>query len=381
MLYGREKLQQLEAAALAPYACTAANSRGREFAEGESAFRTPFQKDRDRVIHTTAFRRLEYKTQVFVNYEGDYYRTRLTHTLEVAQVARSIARALGLNEDLAETIALAHDLGHPPFGHAGERVLNELMAGHGGFDHNRQSLRIVTHLEERYPGFRGLNLTWETREGIMKHETLYDTPDDGLEVERRPSLEAQIVNLADEIAYNAHDLDDGLRSGLLRPGQLGEVRLLAELAAELDFALDALSEFQRRTFIRELLGLIITDCVKATHEALEKHGVASLEAVRAHPSLLACYSDHLKPRLVELRRFLFANLYRHYYVVRQVSKSKLVLERLFETYTRQPDMLPPGVQRAIESQGLYRAVCDYLAGMTDRYALDEYAKLFDPYGR
>ncbi|RIH89777.1 deoxyguanosinetriphosphate triphosphohydrolase [Calidithermus roseus] len=381
MLYSREKLQQLEAATLAPYACTSAHSRGREFAEGESAFRTPFQKDRDRVIHTTAFRRLEYKTQVFVNYEGDYYRTRLTHSLEVAQVARSIARALGLNEDLAETIALAHDLGHPPFGHAGERVLNELMHDHGGFDHNRQSLRIVTYLEERYPGFRGLNLTWETREGLMKHETLYDTPQEGVRLERRPSLEAQVVNLADEIAYNAHDLDDGLRSGLLQPAQLGEVRLLAELAEELGFRLESLSEFQRRVFIRELLGLIITDCVKATHEALEKHAITSLEAVRAHPSLLACYSEHLRPRLAELRRFLFANLYRHYYVVRQVSKSKLVLERLFESYTRQPDLLPPGVRKAQDSQGLHRAVCDYLAGMTDRYALDEYAKLFEPYGR
>ncbi|WP_457634441.1 deoxyguanosinetriphosphate triphosphohydrolase [Oceanithermus desulfurans] len=382
MRYTRERLLELEDRALAPYAMRASETRGREHPEPESAYRTPFQKDRDRVLHTTAFRRLEYKTQVFVNYEGDYYRTRLTHTLEVAQVARSLARALGLNEDLAEVVAMAHDLGHPPFGHAGERVLAELMEAHGGFDHNKQSLRIVTWLERRYPGFRGLNLTWEVREGIVKHETVYDLPSaEDYEPQLRPTLEAQIVNLADEIAYNAHDLDDGLRSGLLRPGQLAQVEVLRELAAELELDLERLSEFDRRVFIRELLGLMITDVVAATDAVIAAEGIGSLDDVRRFPVPLVRYSERLGAQTAELRGFLYANLYRHYHIVRQVAKAKHVLERLFEAYTQMPEMLPPGVQTAAEEEGLFRAVCDYMAGMTDRYALDEYARIFDPYGR
>ncbi len=380
MRYTRERLLELEDRALAPYATRASRTRGRAHPEEESAYRTPFQKDRDRVIHTTAFRRLEYKTQVFVNYEGDYYRTRLTHTLEVAQVARSLARALGLNEDLAETVALAHDLGHPPFGHAGERVLAELMTNHGGFDHNAQSLRIVTHLEQRYPGFRGLNLTYEVREGIAKHETAYDVPDAGFG-EGRPTLEAQIVNLADEIAYNAHDLDDGLRSGLLVPGQLGEVELLSEVADASGIALSRLGEFERRVLIRELLGAMITDVIQATDANLARHGIESLEDVRRFPAPLATYSPAMAGRVQALRGFLYQNLYRHYRIVRQVGKARHVLERLFAAYVGMPEMLPPTVQRAADEEGLYRAVCDYVAGMTDRFALEEYARLFDPYGR
>lgn len=379
MLFERSKLEAIEAANSAPYAARSGQSRGREFPEPESAYRTAFQKDRDRVNHTTAFRRLQYKTQVFVNYEGDYYRTRLTHTLEVAQVARSIARALGLNQELSETIAFSHDLGHPPFGHSGEEVLDGLMAGQGGFDHNKQSMRIVTYLEERYPGFRGLNLTWETREGIVKHETRYDIPDaEGYEPHLRPSLEAQIVNLADEIAYNAHDLDDGMRSGILSPGQLREVPLLVGLLDELKLHPDRFGEIERRIFIRELLGLIITDTITTTNQLLEQNHIDSLEAVRRYPAPLASYSDTLTQQLGELRNFLYANLYRHYYVVRQVSKSKFVLEQLFEAYTHDPNLLPPGVRKATENEGIHRAVCDYLAGMTDRYALDEYARLFEP---
>jgi dGTPase len=382
MLFPRERLEALENHNLAPYAARSGQSRGRLYPEKESAYRTAFQKDRDRVIHTTAFRRLEYKTQVFVNYEGDYYRTRLTHTLEVVQVARSIARALGLNEDLSETIALSHDLGHPPFGHAGERVLDELMKGHGGFDHNRQSLRIATYLENRYPGFRGLNLTWETREGIVKHETLYDIPSaEGYEPGYRPTIEAQIVNLADEIAYNAHDLDDGLRSGLLAPPQLIEVPLLVEHASQLGMSLERLSEFERRSFIRELLGLIISDAIMATEEQLKDRNILSLADVRAQINPLASYSASLQAQLKTLREFLYANLYRHHYVVRQTGKSKLVLERLFDLYTAQPGMLPPHVRKASDSEGLHRAVCDYIAGMTDRFALEDYGKLFDPTGR
>src|SRR5690606_21979852 len=268
--------QQLEAderQALAPYACLAAESRGRVHKEGESAHRTAFQKDRDRVVHTSAFRRLEYKTQVFVNYEGDYYRTRLTHTLEVAQVATSIARALGLNEDLSETIALAHDLGHPPCGHAGEKALDTLAAGVGGFDHNRQSLRIVTKLERRYPGFPGLNLTWETLEGIMKHETEYDVPDPDWEPDAQPSLEAQVVNVADEVAYNAHDLDDGLRSGHLTPRPIYAVPLVGELMKRLGMDPDGFTKYDRYTLQGELLGDVITGVVTATDARLRDAGV------------------------------------------------------------------------------------------------------------
>ncbi len=382
MRYTREKLMQLEDAALAPYAMRSADTRGRAFSEPESAYRTPFQKDRDRVLHTTAFRRLEYKTQVFVNYEGDYYRTRLTHTLEVAQVARSLARALGLNEDLAEVVALAHDLGHPPFGHAGEEVLAELMKDHGGFDHNRQSLRIVTWLERRYPGFRGLNLTWEVREGIVKHETVYDVPSaEEYHPELQPTLEAQIVNLADEIAYNAHDLDDGLRSGLLPPAALARVEILQGLGDELGISLDRLDEFDRRVFIRELLGWMITDVISASDEQLQKENISSLEAVRAFPAKLVRYSPQAERQVASLRNFLFENLYRHFHIVRQVAKARNVLERLFSAYSAMPEMLPPGVQQAADEEGLHRAICDYMAGMTDRYALDEYARIFDPYSR
>jgi dGTPase len=240
-------------------------------------------------------------------------------------------------------------------------------------------MRIVTYLEQRYPGFRGLNLSWETREGIVKHETRYDIPDaEGYEPHLRPSLEAQIVNLADEIAYNAHDLDDGLRSGILLPGQLLEVPLLKDLLGELKQHPDKFGELERRIFIRELLGLIITDTIQATHRVLEANKIESLEAVRRHPAPLATYSDTLHTRLHQLRDFLYANLYRHYYVARQVGKSKFVLEELFEAYTHDPNMLPPQVHKAVSSEGLHRAVCDYIAGMTDRYALDEYARLFEP---
>lgn len=375
----REDLLRLESLRLAPYAVQ--KSRGRLHPEEESPYRTPFQKDRDRVLHTTAFRRLEYKTQVFLNYEGDYYRTRLTHTLEVAQVARSIARALGLNEDLTETIALAHDLGHPPFGHAGEAVLNALMQDHGGFEHNAQALRIVTHLEVRYPGFRGLNLTQETLEGIAKHEPAYRPPSALAFGEGQGSLEAQVVDLADEIAYTAHDLDDGLRSGLLPPESLEEVELVRELARALGLELGRLQEFGRRVLIRELLGLLITDAIEAIHTAIEEAQVESLEAVRRHPRRLAGLSEGVRKKQKELRDFLYRRLYHHPYILRQRRKAEHVLESLFTAYTTAPEILPYPVQRSVEEEGVYRAVCDYIAGMTDRFALEEYARLFDPWAR
>lgn len=375
MLYSRERLLDLEAERLAPYAQKARDTRGRKYPEPESPYRTPFQKDRDRILHTTAFRRLEYKTQVFPNWAGDYYRTRLTHTLEVVQVARSIARALGLNEDLTEAIALSHDLGHPPFGHTGEKVLNELMRDHGGFEHNAHALRILTELEVRYPSFKGLNLTHEVLEGIATHEAAY-TPGFKPEYEGKGTLEAQVVDLSDAIAYAAHDLDDGLRSGLLRPQELTEVPFLAELAREEGLDLSELTELSRRILVRQLLGFFITASIEATHQRVEGAGVRSPEEVRRHPERLAALTPEAERAHRELKAFLMERFYRHPEVLRERRKAEIVLENLFRTYTRYPELLPKEVQARIPEEGLERAVCDYIAGMTDRYALEAYRKLF-----
>jgi len=378
MLFERAALEERERRTLAPYASLAAESRGRLHAEGESRYRTAYQKDRDRVVHTSAFRRLEYKTQVFINTQGDYYRTRLTHTLEVVQVGKSIARALGLNEDLTETIALAHDLGHPPFGHAGERALDRLAGGIGGFDHNKQSLRIVTELEHRYPDFPGLNLTWETLEGIMKHETEYDLPDVQWEPDRQPSLEAQVVNVADELAYNAHDLDDGLRSGHLSPLDLGEVAFVAELLERLGIDTRHFANTQRYYLIRELLGDVITDASEHTDRALGEAGVTSVADVRDADRKLVGNSPDMRVKLAELKQFLFDRFYFHYRQIRMTNKADTLLERVFRAYLAAPTMLPFDVQAQAEALGLERAVTDYLAGMTDRFASEEYRRLFDP---
>jgi dGTPase len=382
MFRDRAQLEGIEDQSLAPYAVHSGDSRGRIFPESESLYRTAFQKDRDRVLHTSAFRRLEYKTQVFVNYEGDYYRTRLTHTLEVAQVGRTIARALGVNEDLAETIALAHDLGHPPFGHAGERILDGLMRGAGGFDHNKQSFRIVTELEERYPNFRGLNLSWETLEGIVKHETEYDETDASeYEPTWKASIEAQIANIADETAYNAHDLDDGLESGLIVPADLEGLRVWQRLTGMLGMNSHELTDLERRVLIREMLGWVITDIVQTTSARLETHGISTLESVRTTTGTLVGHSDEVKSELAELKKFLYANLYNHFRVVRQVHKAEHFLTTLFKAFITRPKMLPPNVQDRMEFTGLERAVCDYLSSMTDRFAMDEYKRLFEPYER
>jgi dGTPase len=378
MLFNRERLEQNELSTLAPYASLAAQTRGRIYPEEESTYRTAYQKDRDRVIHTSAFRRLEYKTQVFVNYEGDYYRTRLTHTLEVAQVSKSIARALGLNEDLAETIALAHDLGHPPFGHAGERTLNRLTKAIGGFDHNQQSLRVVTELEHRYDEFPGLNLTWEVLEGIMKHEDDYTVPETTWEKTKHPSLEAQVVNLADELAYNAHDLDDGLRSGHLTPKQIYEVPIVGELMTALQLSPHEFAQRERHRLIRELLGLMIMDTVRATHDRLGSHHIKTVQDVRNADSRLACSSSGLSKQLRDLKQFLFQNLYRHYRLVRMITKADQTLERIYTAYMKSPDMLPNDVQRCAVDYGLERALTDYIANMTDRFVGEEYQRLFDP---
>lgn len=379
MFATRERLEENEFHLLAPYAVKSRNSRGRLYPEAEHDYRTAFQRDRDRIVHTTAFRRLEYKTQVFVNYEGDHYRTRLTHTIETAQIARTIARALMVNEDLTEAIALAHDLGHTPFGHAGETALHEIMQGHGGFNHNAQSLRLVEELEQRYPAFPGLNLTWEAREGIVKHTTAYDATDArGYEPELCASLEAQIVNAADEIAYNAHDLDDGLRSELIPPAALAGIAVWEEVCARIGASPEALGQMDRRRAIRELINTEVSDLLDASQQGLEQQGVDSPEAARRQPANLVRFSPEMAEKNGELRRFLRTNLYRHYRVMRMAVKAQRLVGELFQAYLAEPSQLPQATQRRLPKEDPYRVVCDYVAGMTDRFALEEYRKLFDP---
>ncbi len=375
----RERLEELEAEALAPYGHRSRDSRGRKYSEDEPHYRTAFQRDRDRILHTTAFRRLEYKTQVFVVTEGDYYRTRLTHTLEVAQIGRTFARALGGNEDLVEAISLAHDLGHPPFGHSGEATLGRLMAEHGGFDHNKQSLRIVTELERRYPDFAGLNLTWEVREGIVKHETEYDVSDaKDYEPEKRGHLEAQIANVADELAYTAHDLDDGLRSNLISIGQLRGLTLWEMLRKSIDWTTDELDELTRHRLIRRLIGLEVSALLESTQQRIAAADLQSVEALQMLDHNVVGFSDEYVTMNQQLTSFLFANMYQHYRVVRMQTKAERFIEELFNAYVEKPEILPKEVQARAQTREFYRTICDYLAGMTDRFALKEYSKLFDP---
>ncbi|UCC64967.1 MAG: deoxyguanosinetriphosphate triphosphohydrolase [Anaerolineae bacterium] len=380
MFFTRERLEQIERQTLAPYACLSSRSRGRTYPEREHPYRTVFQRDRDRILHTTAFRRLEYKTQVFVYSEGDHYRTRLTHTLEVAQIGRTVARALGANEDLVEAICLAHDLGHPAFGHAGEQTLNRLMADHGGFDHNRQSLRIVGKLELRYPDFPGLNLSWEVREGIVKHETEYDVSSaQDYDPELRGNLEAQIANAADEIAYNAHDLDDGLRAGMLNPADVSGLAWWTVVRESIGWDGDGeVSDLIRRRMIRRLLGKMIADLIKQTDLNLEAEGVDSVEAVQRLPHNLIAFSDEVQARTRELKDFLFQRLYRHHRVMRMQTKAERIISELFNAYVDEPRQMPETIQARLQETSLHRVVCDYVAGMTDRFALQEHAKLFDP---
>jgi dGTPase len=379
MLITRQRLEEIEDSFLAPYGCRSRNSKGRAFPETEPEHRTAFQRDRDRILHTTAFRRLEYKTQVFINYEGDYYRTRLTHTLEVAQIGRAVSRALGANEDLLEAICLAHDLGHPPFGHSGEAVLARLMQDHGGFDHNKQSLRIVTKLEQRFSGFKGLNLTWEVREGIVKHESEYDVSDAAdYNPELRGTLEAQISNAADELAYTAHDLDDGLRSGMISPAMLSGITLWEILTEGAGWHGPNLESLTRHEMIRELIGLEITDLIRTTDQRLRESGIRTVEDIQRLPFNVIDFSEEMHRRNRELKDFLYKNLYRHHRVVRMAVKAERIITELFHAYLNEPAMLPTHVQGALQSGSLHRTVCDYLAGMTDRYAIEEYQKLFDP---
>jgi len=380
MYFDRALLEDLEDKSLAPYAMRSRNSKGRAYLDSEPDYRTSFQRDRDRILHTTAFRRLEYKTQVFINYEGDYFRTRLTHTLEVAQIGRTLARALGANEDLVEAVCLAHDLGHSPFGHSGETVLARLMKDHGGFDHNKQSLRIVTELEQRYPEFPGLNLTWEVREGMVKHESEYDIADAReLDPDLRGNLETQIANTSDELAYTTHDLDDGLRSGLIGPKILDGIALWEILKETYKWRGPVLEDIDRHRMIRHLVGLMVTDMVHTTDQRIRESGAKSVMDVQKLSYNVMGYSEDMHRRNRELKDFLYQELYRHYRVVRMQIKSENIIKNLFEAYTNEPAMLPTQYQKLISTRGLQRTICDYIAGMTDRFAIDEHQRLFDPF--
>jgi len=369
-----------EVAGLAAYAAHAEHSRGRRHQEPESPGRTAFQRDRDRVIHSSAFRRLEYKTQVFVNHEGDLFRTRLTHSLEVAQIGRSIARQLGVNEDLVEAISLAHDLGHTPFGHAGQDALHECMKAHGGFEHNLQSLRVVDELEERYGAFNGLNLSFETREGILKHCSLENARGLGELGERflqkrQPSLEAQIANLADEIAYNNHDIDDGLRSGLLQLSQLEDVPLFARHAKEVRAQFPDIGERRMvNETVRRMINTLIVDLASESARRIAAARPGSIEDVRQAGPLVA-FSPAVRTEADALKSFLLNNLYRHFRVMRMTTKAKRIVADLFAAFYDEPRLLPLDHQARV-AEDRARAIADYVAGMTDRYAMKEHQRLF-----
>jgi dGTPase len=376
------KIKEFEDKFLAPYAVKSCNSLGRKHREEEHPYRSCYQRDRDRIIHSAAFRRLEYKTQVFVNHEGDYYRTRLTHSIEVSQIARTIAWALRLNTDLTEAIALAHDLGHTPFGHSGEEVLDELMAKCGGFNHNLQGLRVVDYLEERYPEFLGLNLSWEVREGIVKHSSVFDIAVKIKEFfpERMPSLETQLVDAADEIAYDNHDLDDGLTSGLIKEKDLEGLEIWEKINRKINQKYAKIKPSGRKYLvIRGLIDLQVTDLINHTRDMISRLKVKDYADLRKINYRLVDFSKEVKELRKPLRQFLMQKLYHHYRVMRMSIKAKRFIRELFCEYAARPQQLPSEVQLRIPKEGVKRVVCDYIAGMTDRYCLDEYKKLFNPY--
>jgi dGTPase len=382
-MLGREDLERREQEMLAPYACKSAHSGGRVYPEEEHPVRPAFQRDRDRIVHSTAFRRLEYKTQVFVNHEGDHFRTRLTHTLEVSQIARTIARSLGLNEDLTEAIALAHDLGHPPFGHAGERAMNEMMQPYGGFEHNQQSLRIVEVLEDRYPEFPGLNLTWETRDGLKKHQPHVLPPDvHGLAAAVAPSLEAQVTDFADEIAYNNHDIDDGLTSQMIELESLRQVPLWEEHFREVQQRFpQAPRKILWRQSVRSIINSLVMELCAETLRRLVAARISNVEDVRSAAQPLVGFGQVMERKNAELKLFLLEHLYRHYRVIRMAEKARRIVHDLFTVFADSPRQLPPSFSTRIATEGTPRVVCDYIAGMTDRFALEEHRKLFDPHAR
>jgi dGTPase len=373
----REELEKLEDQALAPYALRSQNTKGRIHPESEPQYRTVFQRDRDRVVHSAAFRRLEYKTQVFVNDAGDYYRTRLTHTLEVAQIGRTLARGLGINEDLVEVICLAHDLGHAPFGHAGEYALDALMKEQGGFNHNHQSYRVVTEIETRYPTWRGLNLSIETLEGIAKHETEYDlSGSTGFDTQTRGSLEAQVANIADELAYNAHDLDDGIQSGLIVPDQLQELEIWQLLCKRLNWTNGHMDVVTRHRFIREQVGLQVDDVLTQTLTNIKAKNVLTWEDVQQQPENLVHHSADFVRMNRELKDFLYKNMYHHYTVMRMSQRAERIINDLFQTYIDEPRQLPDDYRNLIDKTSLHRVVADYIACLTDRSAQLEYRRMF-----
>jgi len=381
----RDDLHEREERELAPYAMHAAESRGRGQPEEDQAYRNVYrglyQRDRDRIIHCRAFRRLEYKTQVFVNHEGDHYRTRLTHTLEVAQISRSIARALRLNEDLVEAIALGHDLGHTPFGHSGEEALGELMKDDGGFEHNTHGLRVVDKLERRYPNYDGLNLTYEIRESFAKHTTRHDRPaHTNFDPNENPTLEAQVVEAADEIAYNNHDLEDGLLAGILTLDELEEVKLWAEVFHWVKKRIPhARRQVQIYQTITTLINLLATDLMRTSFQLISDYSVKNVDDVRRAPRRLVAFSDAILPEKEQMEQFLVARMYRHYRVARMASKARRFIQELFAEYVSEPSQLPPEFQKLGQKEGVKRAVCDYIAGMTDRHAQNEYRRLFYPF--
>ena len=376
----REEFEKLEVNILAPYAMKSINTH-RKYQEPQDPYRTSYQRDRDRIIHSGAFRRLEYKTQVFINHEADYYRTRLTHTIEVNQIARTIARSLRLNEDLVDAISLAHDIGHTPFGHAGEEALASLMHEYGGFEHNRQGLRVVDELEVRYPDFKGLNLTFETREGIVKHTTDYDVPLlDSLPEEflpGSPTLEAQVINVADEIAYNSHDLDDGIKSGYIELSELKKVTAWNKISSQTPLSSQTPPSqiLQIYKTIRSLIGSQVTDVINSTQLKIAKLKIKSVEDVRQHPLIVKFSQEELSLQN-ELKDFLNTHLYHHHRVVKMHNKAIRYISALFDVYTHDPRQLPPDFRHTDDK---YRATADYIAGMTDRFAQDEYKQLFLPY--
>ncbi len=378
----QDRFKELEDLLLAPYAMKSYLSRGRVYPEKSHSYRSAYQRDRDRVIHSAAFRRLEYKTQVFVNHEGDYYRTRLTHTLEVAQIARTIAAALRLNVDLTEAIALAHDLGHTPFGHSGEEALNELMAKEGGFNHNLQGLRVVDVLEERYPDFPGLNLSWEVREGIVKHSSQFDKAAKikDLAPNELPTLETQVADIADEIAYDNHDIDDGITSGLLKYQDLEALPIWDNLSRTISKKYATIDEEKKKyLIIRSLIDMQVTDLIQETEKRIQSRKLTSHLDVKKADKKIVAFSSRIHALRKPMRELLIQKLYRHYRVVRMSNKAKRFIQELFRVYVQKPQALPPHIQKRVAGDGVRRAVSDYIAGMTDRYALDEYKKLFDPY--
>lgn len=369
---------------LAPYAQKSKFTKGRVHKEEEHKYRSCYQRDRDRIIYSTAFRRLEYKTQVFVNHEGDYYRTRLTHTLEVAQIARSIARGLRLNEDLVEAISLAHDLGHTPFGHSGEDALHDIMRDHGGFDHNIQGLRVVDLLEDRYPEFPGLNLSHEVREGIIKHSTPFDKPRPAIPFESKgsPILEIQVVDIADEIAYDNHDLDDGITSSLIKEEDLAAIKIWSDKEKEIKKRYPGIKgDVRKYQIIRALINAQVTDILNQSDVNIKRFRIRRLEDTVKIPERIVTVSKGMQALRGPMREFLTDNLYHHYRVVRMSNKASRFITSLFNVYLDKSEQLPPTTQGRLKHEDQYRVICDYIAGMTDRYALDEYKKFFEPYER